>query len=260
MALDRLRWVHLTTAGYARYEREDLRRALRARGGTLTNSSAVYSEPCAQHAVAFMLAAARRLLPAFINQRDEKGWPSDLLRRESRLLNGQTALLVGFGAIGKRIAELLAAFGMNLIAIRRQSRGDEPIRCCGVEQLDELLPMADHVINILPASQETETFFNANRFRLFKPEAIFYNIGRGTTVDSYTLWTMLQTRKLFAAYIDVIDPEPLPAEHPLWTSPHCLITPHTAGGHAGEFDALVAHFLENFGRFSRNQPLLDHVI
>ncbi|HEX8524897.1 MAG TPA: D-2-hydroxyacid dehydrogenase [Tepidisphaeraceae bacterium] len=260
ITLPRLKWVHLTTAGYTRYEREDLRAAMRSRSAIMTNSSTVYAEPCAQHALAFMMAAARRLLPAWINQTTKCEWPAEPIRADSFLLNGQTALIVGFGAIGQRLAELLAPFRMNLIAIRRKPRGDEPIPTRPNSELNDLLPTADHVINILPASQETEMFFNADRFRRFKKGAFFYNIGRGTTVDSYTLWTMLETRKLYAAYLDVTNPEPLPKEHPLWTSPHCLITPHTAGGHNREFESLVSHFLNNLSRFRAHQPLLDRII
>jgi phosphoglycerate dehydrogenase-like enzyme len=260
ISCQRLKWIHLTTAGYTRYDRNDIRAALKSRGGMLTNSSTVYSEPCAQHALAFMMAAARRLPIAFINQREQKAWPALQLRSESFLLNGQTALIVGFGAIGKRLAELLAPFRMNLIAIRRKPHGDEPIPTHPISDLDTLLPTADHVINTLPASPQTEMFFNATRFHCFKPTAFFYNIGRGTTVDSYVLWTMLETRKLFAAYLDVTSPEPLDSDHPLWTSPHCVITPHTAGGHNREYESLVDHFLDNFQRFRAAQSLLDRII
>ncbi len=260
ISVQRLKWIHLTTAGYTRYDHDNIRHALKARSATMTNSSTAYSEPCAQHALAFMLAAARRLPVAWINQRGAKGWPAEPIRAESFLLNGQTALIVGFGSIGRRLAELLAPFRMNLIAIRRKPRGDEPIPTRPDSDLAALLPTADHIVNILPASQQTEMFFNANRFRLFKPTSIFYNIGRGTTVDSYALWTMLETRKLFAAYLDVTNPEPLDPDHPLWTSPHCLITPHTAGGHNQEFQSLVDHFLDNLNRFRAGQSLLDQII
>jgi phosphoglycerate dehydrogenase-like enzyme len=260
ISIQRLKWIHLTTAGYTRYDHENIRQALKARGAAMTTSSTAYAEPCAQHALAFMMAAARRLPIAFINQREQKDWPAEQIRGESFLLNGQTALIVGFGTIGRRLVELLAPFRMNLIAIRRKPRGDEGIPCRPQSDLEELLHHADHVINILPASAETEMYFNASRFRCFKPSAFFYNIGRGTTVDSYVLWTMLETRKLFAAYLDVTSPEPLDADHPLWTSPHCVITPHTAGGHNKEFDALVDHFLDNLERFKKNQPFLDRII
>ena len=260
IALPRIKWVHLTTAGYTRYDRDDLRKALQARGTIMSNSSTVFAEPCAQHTVAFMFALARKLPAAIDNQRGPRAWPSAKLRNESRLLNGQTALIVGFGAIGRRIAEMLGPFKMKLIAVRRKPRGDEPIRCVPDSQIDELLPETDHVINVLPESKDTEMFFHADRLARCKASACFYNIGRGSTVDQYCLWTMLETRKLAAAYLDVTSPEPPPCDNPLWTCPHCYITPHTAGGHDKEFESNVSHFLENFRRFQSGQPLLDRII
>src|SRR4030095_15374841 len=99
------------------------------------------------------------------------------------LLNGQTALLVGFGAIALRLATLLAPFEMKLIGGRRQLAGDEPIAMITLEQLDDYLPLADHVINLLPSNASTLKLMDARRFGLMKSGACFYNIGRGTTVN-----------------------------------------------------------------------------
>ncbi len=92
-----------------------------------------------------------------------------------------------------------------------------------------------------------------------KPEAIFYNIGRGTTVDQTALLSALESRRIAGAYLDVTEPEPLPIEHPLWSTPNCYITPHMAGGHATEFLRLVDHFLDNLQRFETREQLKDQV-
>ena len=260
IGLERVKWVHLTTAGYTRYDREDFRAAMKKRGGVMTNSSIVYAEPCAQHAVACMLAISRQLPASMDNQRGERGWPALELRPKSRLLTGQTALIVGFGAIGKRIAELLSPYHMKLIAVRRKPRGDEPIRTIADSEIDELLPQADHVVNTLPDSSETEGFFSATRLARIKPSAYFYNVGRGSTVDQDALRKMLESEKLAAAYLDVMTPEPLEPENPLWTTRNCYITPHTAGGHELEHNSLVSHFLENVRRYTSGKPLLDRII
>jgi phosphoglycerate dehydrogenase-like enzyme len=260
IANTRIRWVHLTTAGYTRYDNEEVREAVRGRGAMLTNSSGVYAEPCAQHAVAFMLAQARQLPQALDEQRTSRGWPSLELRARSRLLNGQRVVMLSFGAIARRIAELLAPFEMNLSAVRRTRVGDEAVDIVAPSELPDQLAAADHVINILPDNPSTRGFVNSEILKQIKPGAVFYNIGRGTTVDQSALLTALRSGRLGAAYLDVTDPEPLPADHPLWTAPNCFITPHTAGGFAGEDDALVRHFLANLGRFVQGAELVNRVI
>lgn len=260
MASAKLRWVHLTSAGYTAYDREDLREALRGRGARLTNSSGVYDEPCAQHTLAMMMALARQIPQALQTQMTDHGWPIAQRRIESRLLTGQTALIFGFGAIAQRLCQLLAPFRMNLIGVRRNITGDEPVKMISEEWLDEYLPEADHVLNILPANASTTGYFDAAKFKLMKRGVNFFNIGRGTTVDQSALLDMLHAGKLSAAYLDVTDPEPLPPEHPLWTAPNCFITPHTAGGFDLEFETLVEHFLENLRRFTAGESLLNRVI
>jgi len=256
----RLQWIQLTSAGYTRYDRDDLRAALPARGATLTNSSRVFDEPCAQHAFAMLLALARELLPAYENQRTERGWPTSPLRPHSYLLNGQTVVLLGFGAIGQRLAQLLAPLEMQVIAVRRTVQSYPGVEVVAEADTDRVLPLADHVISSLPESPSTRGFVDAARLPVFKPGARFYNIGRGATVDQEALLAALHSGHLSAAYLDVTDPEPLPSDHPLWITPNCYITPHTAGGHAGEEVRLVQHFVNNLSAFESGAALTDRVI
>lgn len=252
--------VQLTSAGWARYEREDLAGALRARGGALCTASGVYCEPCAEHVMAFMLAGARQLVGSFVNQAGSKGWPAGKLRAGSRLLVGQKVLLVGYGTIAARVAELLGPFGMEIRALRRKVRGDERVRTVPISQVEEHLPWADHVVNILPGTPETAGFFDGHRLGLIRREAIFYNIGRGTTVDQEALVARLTSGALAGAYLDVTDPEPLPSGHALWTAPNCVITPHTAGGFMGEGEAQVRHLIKNLKRWKGGETLEDRVV
>lgn len=260
ITLPNLRWVHLTTAGYTRYDREDLRKALKARGGSMTNSSIVFAEPCAQHALAFMLARARALPEAFRDQFGPRDWPTPPLRAKSYLLNGQRVLILGFGAIARKLAEYLKPLDVEMIAVRRSVKGDESIPTVTVDRAEELMADADHIVNILPASPETTGFIDANMLSKMKPSAHLYNIGRGDTVDQDALIDALKHERLAGAYLDVTSPEPLPKDHPLWDAPNCYITPHTAGGHHDELDRLVAHFLANLQRFVAGSPLLDRII
>lgn len=258
--LPRLRWIHLTSAGYTRYDSEVVRTGLRRRGAILTNSSMVYDEPCAEHVLAMVLAMARQLPQSWRQQTTERNWKYAETRIRSRLLEGQMILLLGFGAIAKRLVELLAPFRANVVAVRRTVNGNETARTYPLAQLRELIPLADHIVNLLPANATTERLFDADCIAGMRQTAIFYNIGRGTTVDQIALQTALETHRIAGAYLDVTDPEPLPPAHPLWGLSNCWITPHTAGGHRDEFERLVRHFLANLHRFEDGQPLADRIV
>ena len=260
MRAENLRWVHLTSAGYARYDTPEFRNALAARGATLTNSSQVYAEPCAEHLCAFMLTQARQLMSTYQMQLTERSWKTEPLRVSSRLLTGQTMLLLGYGAIARRLVELVQPFGMDIVAVRRNVSGDEGVRTIREDELESALGVADHIVNTLPEGNSTKHFMNADRFTAAKSGAIFYNVGRGSTVDQEALLAALQREQLGAAYLDVTTPEPLPTDHPLWTAPRCYITPHTAGGHSDEHERFVGHFLDNLKRFTAGEPLLDRVM
>ncbi len=255
-----LRWIQVPAAGYEKFDTLEWRAWLKDRGIALTNSSSVYNEPCAQHVLAMVLGLARRLPQACALQAGEHSWPQWPERAEIHLLNGQTVLLLSYGAIARRVCELLAPLHMNLLAVRRHPTGDEPIKTLTETELPDYLPIADHVINILPANPATQNFVNAQRLAAMKRGAIYYSIGRGTTTDQEALVAALQSGQLSAAYLDVTNPEPLPPQHELWTLPNCYITPHTAGGHHNEQERLVNLFLENLQRITAGEELLDRIV
>ncbi len=257
---EKLRWIELTTAGYTRYDRDDVRETLRARGMVMTNASSVFADPCAQHVLAMMLGLARQLPASLRDQLTDQSWHYAERRYDSRLLTGQTVLLLGYGAIGRRLAELLAPFGMMVLAVRRQVRSERGVRIIPEENVSAALAQADHVVNILPDNDSTRNYVNARRLSCCKPGARFYNVGRGTTVDQNALLDALHSGRLGAAYLDVTDPEPLPPSHALWTAPHCYITPHTAGGRHDQDEALVRHFLTNLAAFERRGSFVDRIV
>jgi phosphoglycerate dehydrogenase-like enzyme len=260
IASSRLRWVQLNSAGYTAFDTKEIKQALIARNTILTNSSAVYSEPCAQHLLAMILSLARQIPAALEAQRSDRLWPMVQLRSASRLLDGQTVVILSYGAIARRLIELLRPFNLRLIAVRRRITGDEQVETIETSQVDIVLSIADHLVNILPANDETKDFLDSSRLRKLKRGAIVYNIGRGTTVDQSALAETLQAGHLAAAYLDVTNPEPLPPDHPLWTTPNCYITPHTGGGHRNEKERQVRHFLDNLRRFERGEALLNRVV
>lgn len=256
----RLRWIHLTSAGFTRYDTAKFRAMAAARDLILTNSSSVYAEACAEHAFAFMLAQARRL-PEGLRTRTPSGTPEWFqLRGTSALLRGESVVILGFGAIAAHLIKLLGPFEMRITAMRRKPRGDEGVPTVTPEHLPDVLAAADHVVNILPENADSWSFIDARRLVSMKRGAVFYNIGRGTTVDQQALLDALRSGHLEAAWLDVTDPEPLPPGHPLLSIPNCFITPHTAGGHRNESESLVRHFLDNFRRFLDGSPLRDRVM
>lgn len=259
----RLQWAHISSSGIARYDNPEFRAQVKERKIAVSNSAGVYRKPCAVHVLGFMLAQARQL-PRGLATRTAGGsacWHA--LRGSSGTLCGETLLILGFGAIGKCLTDLLRPFEMKITAYRRRARGDEGVPVITTGMDDDLryhLGRADHVVNILPDSPETRGFFDRTRFEGLKPGAVFYNIGRGTTVVQEALLESLRSGWVGAAWLDVTDPEPLPDDHPLWAEENCHITPHVAGGHIDEAQSLAKHFLKNLDRFIRGEPLLDRVM
>lgn len=255
-----LRWVHVTSAGITRYDTLEFRAQAAARGLALSNSSQVYAQPCAEHVFSFMLAQSRALpvtLDARVKNATPEWWAA---RARMTSLQGSSILIVGYGSIARKLVEFLAPFQPYIIAYRRHPRGDEGVPTIFASGLAEALTSADHVVNILPASEETNHFFNAERLAAMKPGAAFYNIGRGTTVDQGALAEALITGHLGAAWLDVTEPEPLPDDHPLRHTTNCFITPHIGGGQQNEEEAVARHFLQNLRRFEKGESLVDRVI
>lgn len=255
-----LKWIHISSSGITRYDNPEFRALMASRQIAVSNSATVFQEACALHALCFVLAQARKLPRALDSRSAHTSSEWKALRGSSAVLQGDTLVIVGFGAIGRRLAQLLQPLGVKVIACRRKPQGDESVPMITPDQLDGTLRSTDHIMNILPDSVATRHFFNAARFAAMKPGAIFYNIGRGATVDQEALAAALHSGQLGAAWLDVTEPEPLPESHPLLMAPNCFITPHTAGGHVDETKTLVRHFLDNFDRYVRGEPLADRVM
>jgi len=226
----------------------------------VTNFREIYNDHIGAHIMAFVLAFARGLHHYFPRQQAREWRPSPLDTGVVHL-PAATALIVGVGGIGAETARLAAAFGMRVIGTDARRREAPP----GMDELhpaaslDELLGRADFVILTVPHTPATQGFMNRARFRRMKPTAFFINIGRGMTTVLDDLVEALRAGEIAGAGLDVFEQEPLPADHPLWTMPGVLITPHTAGygPHLDErrFDIL----LDNCRRFVAGQPLRNVV-
>lgn len=258
VASERIRWIELGSAGYEKYDRPDLHAFLKKHAAPLTNAGGVYADACAQHVLAMMMAGMRGLPAAWEMQR-ERRWAFSEMRPRMRELARQRVLILGWGQIARRLAELLAPFDLQLTAVRRRVTGDELVRTITADALDEELAQVDHLVNLLPGGAGTDGFLDAARIARLPAGASFYNVGRGSTVDQAALIAALESGDLGAAWLDVTDPEPLPADHPLWRTPRCYITPHLAGGQVDERGHQVRHFLGNLARFAGGQPLIDRI-
>ena len=257
---ERLRWLHITSAGFTRYDTAEFRNEVKARGFIVTNSSNVYAEACAEHVFAFMLAAARQLPTALLDQSGHGSGDWAQLRNSCFNLRNQEVVILGYGTIAARLIEMLAPFRMKITAMRRQPRGDEGVAVVRQEDLAGVLATADHVVNILPENGDSIRFVGPERLQQMKRGSIFYNIGRGGTVDQEALAASLHSGHIGAAWLDVTAPEPLPEEHPLRKAPRCYITPHIAGGHTNEAETQLRHFLDNFQRFLKGTALVDRIM
>lgn len=165
-------------------------------------------------------------LPEFKQQQASQVWQRLPLKR----LAGQTALILGYGSIGRVCGQLLSQFGMKVYGAKRApgSEFDGAVRLISMEELAKFLPQADHVISFLPGNDETEKFLSRERFQLFSKEAYFYNLGRGTTVDEAVLIEMLDQKRLKGAALDVTAIEPLPANSSIWNHPDIVLLPHSS--------------------------------
>ena len=170
-------------------------------------------------------------------------------------------LVVGLGGIGSEVARRAHGFDMKVLATRR-SRKERPAyvdRQGTAQDLDAMLPLADVVVLAVPLTEETEGMINARTLELMKPGAYLVNIARGKVVDTDALVTALESGKLAGACLDVTDPEPLPADSPLWEMPNVVITPHVASRAALTGERRKDLFLSNLRRFGAGEPLLNVV-
>jgi len=197
----------------------------------VTNFREIFNDHISAHILAFVLAFARGL-QVFIPQQLRREWKKSADEDGDVIhLPEATALIVGVGGIGAETARLLAAFGVTVLATdaRRTTVPEGVAELHGPEALDELLPRADFVILTVPHTPATEGFFNRGRFQRMKQTALFINIGRGMTTKLDDLVAALKGGEIAGAALDVYEQEPLPSEHPLWTLPNVLLTPHMAG-------------------------------
>ena len=255
-----IRWLSLSTAGYTRYDSPDFRKAMLDRGTLVTNASGVFANPCAEHALAMMMAFTRQIPSNVLNGIGPREWRYLEGRYSIELLTGSTVMILGYGAIGRRLTELLAPFRCRVVGVRRTPIPEPGVEVVSFEEAPALLSEARHVVNCLPEAEFTRGWCGAGFFSRMASGSYFHNVGRGTTVNQEALAAALSSGHLGGAFLDTLDPEPLPPDHFLWRIPRCHITPHLAGGHRGQDESLVNHFIGNLRRHLVGEPLVDRIL
>ncbi|MCQ4117675.1 D-2-hydroxyacid dehydrogenase [Rhodococcus tibetensis] len=243
-----LQWLHIAAAGVDPVMFPEARDS----DVTITNSRGVFDGAIAEYVLAQILSFAKDL-PESLRLQQSHTWK----HRESERIAGRTALIVGTGPIGRAVARLLHAVGMNVRGSGRLARETDPDFgvVTSADDLPEQLADADYVIAVAPLTEQTRHMFCAETFAAMKPGARFVNVGRGELVRTDDLVEALRSGTIAGAALDVFDTEPLSADHPLWDMPNVSITPHNSGDFAGWRDALITVFTDNFERWVAGHPL-----
>ena len=250
-------WVQIFSAGAESCLAVD---AIASGDVLLTNMQKMASPVIGEHAIAMMLSLTRGLVQQARTMPDG-AWNRGIGDEIGMMsVDGKTALVVGLGGIGKAAAKRAAALGMRVIATRNSSRsGPEYVEYVGLsEELLTLAAQADVVINALPLTPDTRGLFNKEFFDAVKPGVIFVNVARGASVVTDDLVAALGDGRVAGAGLDVTDPEPLPADHPLWQMPNVIITPHIAW-YGNNRERQLALARENIRRFIAGDALLNVV-
>lgn len=247
LAATKAKWLHTTLAGLSKipvgFARE--------RGILVTKGTGLTANAVADYALMGVLMLAKRV-DEVVRAQDRREWLPQPPCNDD--LEGARALIIGYGVIGAKIGERLKACGMIVTGVRR--RADPAQGIVGADEWRTHLGEQDYVILAAPETPETAHMIAAAEFAAMKPSARFVNIARGSMVDQEALIAALKSGNLRSAFIDVTDPEPLPADHPLWDAPNILITMHMAGrGNLPMYAQAARRFADNVRRWLAGEPL-----
>jgi phosphoglycerate dehydrogenase-like enzyme len=249
---DRLRWVHTASAGVDNVLTPEVRES----DVVVTNSRGVFETPIAEYVTGLVLMTAKDMLGTWQRQQ-RREWE----HRETHSVQRRLAVVVGVGPIGRAVGRMLSAVGLRVRGVGRSARASDPdfgeVRAAS--SLREAVADADYVVLVAPLTQETRGMVDAAVLSAMAPQAMLVNVGRGELVVEADLVRALQQGDIGAAALDVFEKEPLPADSPLWTMPQVLVSPHMSADTVGWRDDLAALFVDNLGRWCRDEPLLNVV-
>jgi len=246
-----IKWVHATSAGvdallFPALVKSDL---------LLTNARGVFDLGIAEYVLGAVLMFAKDTFGNLRHQHAHR-WQ----HRETELIRGKQALIIGAGSIGGEVARLLSALGLEVTGVARSARDTPHFKqVVANDDLEEHLPKADYVVVTAPLTPATEGLINHQTLALMKPQAVLINVGRGAVVVTDDLVEALQQRVIAGAALDVVEPEPLPAQHPLWDMPNVMISAHMSGDFVGWRDALGEQFKANLEHWLADEGLFNQV-
>jgi len=250
-AMPKLRWVQAMTAGVEGW----LALPDVPPGLTLTCARGTHRESMPENIIGALFYVAKPYAAAVENQKHSK-W----VHNTAQPLTGKTLGILGLGAIGQHVARIAAVLGMRVIGTRRRPEPMTDVaEVLPPERTPQVLAQSDFLLLLLPATRETDNFINAERLAMMKPSAWLLNFGRGHLIKDDDLVAAVKAKKIAGAVLDVFRQEPLPADHPFWTTEGIIVLPHIGGPHP-QRDKIVARlFVDNLGRFLDGKPLKEVV-
>jgi phosphoglycerate dehydrogenase-like enzyme len=256
-AAHRLKWIHSPAAAVHQLMFSELVNS----NVTVTNSGDVHGAVVAEHAMALLLALAKRF-PQAMRYQQKKKWSQETLWEEqprTREISGATVAVVGMGSIGREFTMRAKALGMRVLAVRENPEkgpsGADAVY--GPSQLDSVLPQANYLLLCTPVTPATTGLMDKARLNRMKPDSYLINVGRGPLVDEEALLDALRSGKIAGAGLDVFTEEPLPPDSPFWILENVLITPHTAAVTERLWERHYQLICENLKRFLEGRPLLN---
>ncbi len=249
-----LKWISCLSAGVEKLPLQ----AIRDRGVTLTNARGIHAIPMAEYALGMLLSHVKCFRQQFVTQQKSQ-WEKKYPFQE---LHGKTLLLLGTGAIAKKVAQLAAAFSVEVLGVNYSGHAVAGFeRTFPISELLQILPQADFVISILPSTPATKQLLQEEHFQAMKNSALFMNLGRGNLFADSILLKSLQTEQIAAAVLDVFHEEPLPADHPYWQLENVTVTSHTSSYSANYMPKALGIFERNFDQFLQGkQSELENIV
>jgi phosphoglycerate dehydrogenase-like enzyme len=248
VAARNLRWFHSFSAGVD----HPVFTSFVRRGVVLTNSPGASARPIAHSAMMLLLALSRDL-PGWVRAQDARAWQQHSFDD----IDGTVLGVVGMGPIGLEIGRAAQALGIEVIGCRRSPGPDDPWPTFA--SVADVAPRVDWLVLAAPLTDETRHMVNAGVLASMRPTARLINVGRGDLVDEDALVDALRDGVIAGAALDVFATEPLPREHPLWTMPHVIVTPHSSGRSSGSDRRAMTIFLDNLAHFEAGRPLTHQV-